>query len=128
MADKKSKGKSTAKGKSAAKGKDKSAKGKDGAASDDVLRVAGHPVAARSVRVMKGWGGVLAFVVTFWLSWSLGVPFYWSALRAVLAGAIGYVVVWTCAVTFWRHMLVAQVEAARMKAMGVGPGSAEPKP
>jgi hypothetical protein len=97
------------------KGKDKKAKGKD--ASSDVLRVAGHPRAARSVRTTKGWGGLIAFVLTFWLSWNLGVPFYWSALRAVLAGAIGYLVAWGCAVTVWRHVLLAQVEAARVVAM-----------
>ncbi len=99
------------------KGKDAGKKGKAGAASDDVLRVASHPRAARSIRTLKGWGGLVAFLVTFWLSWNSGVPFYWSALRAVLGGAIGYVVVWACAVTAWRQLLVAQVEAARMQAM-----------
>jgi hypothetical protein len=123
MADAK-KSKKPAKGKPAAKGKSKG-KGKDAAAaSDDVLRIAGHPKAARSVRAMKGWGGLLAFLLTFWLSWNSGVPFYWSALRAVGAGAIGYMVAWGCAVTVWRHVLLAQVEAARMDAMGAA--AAEP--
>jgi hypothetical protein len=100
-----------------AKGKaDKGKKGK-GAGGDDVLRVASHPRAARSVRMIKGWGGMLGFLVTFALSKKSGVPFYWCALRGVLGGAIGFIVAWTCAVTVWRNLLVAQVEAARMQAM-----------
>jgi hypothetical protein len=111
-----------AKSKKDKKGKDKGkGKGKGAAAgSGDVLRVAGHPRAARSVRTLKGWGGLIAFLLTFWLSWKSGVPFYWSALRAVLAGAIGYVVAWGCAVTVWRYLLIAQVEAARIQLMGSG--------
>jgi hypothetical protein len=120
MADKKAKAKAKDKGKAKGKG---AAKGGGGA---DVLRVASHPRAARSIRTLKGWGGLLCFLVTFWLSKKSGVPFYWCALRAVLGGMVGFVVVWACAVTTWRHLLVAQVEAARMAAMAAAADQAGP--
>jgi len=81
----------------------------------DVLRVAGHPRAAGSVRTIKGWAGLAGFVVTFWLSWNAGSPFYWTSLRAVVGGIVCYLVAWACALTVWRNILLAEVEAARVK-------------
>jgi hypothetical protein len=92
--------------------KDKKDKGSEAAATN-VLRIAGHPRAARSVRTIKGWAGLAGFAVTLWLSLQAGTPFYWASVRAVIAGFVAYVVAWACAVTVWRNLLLAQVEAAR---------------
>jgi hypothetical protein len=114
MADKKK-----AKGKAPAKSKDKD-KGKGKGDASDGLRVMSIPRAARSIHTAKAWGGLFGFFVVLFLSKRSGVPFYWSAIRAVLGGMAGYVAAWACAVTVWRELLVAQIEARRQEAISSG--------
>src|SRR5579859_3896108 len=111
------KGKAPAKGK---EGKDK--KGK--AASSGGLSVASHPRAAASVRQIKGWGGLLAFGVTAYLSLSHGVAPDVAGLRALGAGIAGYIVSYGCAVAVWRQLMIAEVRA-RIEASRPKPAPAE---
>ena len=100
-----------AKNKSDAKGKkakgDKKAKGAAGGIS-----VAGHPRAAAQVRRAKGFGGVTFFLITGYLSYRAQVPPDQVALRALIGGIGGYLLAWMCAVTVWRHLVLAELRAA----------------
>lgn len=100
--------------KDADKGKNKKDKKKDkkgAGASSAGLSVAGHPRAAAQVRKAKGWGGLAAFVITAYLSFSHGATPDVAGMRALAAGVLGYVVAWACAVMVWRQLMVAELRA-----------------
>ena len=120
--EKPAKAKAAKKGKPAAKGKGEKGAGKSKGKKADTaggLSVASHPRASASVRRSKGWGGLIAFGLTAYLSLSHGVAPDVAGVRALGAGIAGYVVSWGCAVAVWRQLMVAEVrariEAARPK-------------
>jgi hypothetical protein len=100
-----------AKNKSDAKGKkakgDKKAKRAAGGIS-----VAGHPRAAAQVRRAKGFGGVLFFLITAFLSYRAQVPPDQVLMRALVGGIGGYLLAWMCSVTVWRQLVLAELKAA----------------
>jgi hypothetical protein len=73
--------------------------------------VAAHPRASYQVRRAKGWGGLIGFGLAAYLSHKAGVPTIDLGIRAVLAGLAGYMLAWACAVTVWRHLVVAELRA-----------------
>lgn len=91
------------------KGK-KDKKGKGAAASGP--SVAGHPRASYQVRRAKGWGGIAGFAIAAYVSHKAGVPTFDVGLRAIVAGMVGYMLAWACAVTVWRHLVLAELRAA----------------
>jgi hypothetical protein len=95
-----------------AKGKDKKAKGKKTGATAASPSVAGHPRARAQVRRAKGWGGLAGFGIAAYLSMKAGVPAADAGLRALAAGVAGYMLAWACAVTVWRHLVIAELRAA----------------
>jgi hypothetical protein len=101
------------------KSKDKK-KGKKGEADAeaDGLSVATHPRARAQVRRAKGWGGLIGFGITCYLSLKAGVPVPQTGMRALAAGVAGYLVAWACAVSVWRHLVLAELRAAVEAAHG----------
>ena len=97
--------------------KGKNAKGKKGAATggEREIRLSKHPRAQRQIARLKSWGGLAGFGIAAWASASNGAPFLDMAIRAVMWGAISYVVVWALAVQVWRHVAVAEVRAAERR-------------
>jgi hypothetical protein len=122
----------------AKKGKDKSKGGKKQdkkgtAAASSAISVAAHPRAAAAVKRAKGFGGVGGFALAAYLSHKAGVPAAQVGARALVAGIAGYIVAWACAVTVWRHLVMAEfraaVESGRMKLQPAPTaGTAEPVP
>lgn len=100
--DKKAKGKKPA---DKSKGKPK----KEKAAADGGLSIATHPRAGAYVRRAKGWGGLAGFGIAAFLSLRAGVPADQAGLRAIAAGMAGYMLAWACAVTVWRHLVIAEM-------------------
>jgi hypothetical protein len=100
-------------GKKDKKGK-KGKKGNADAASGP--SVAGHPRASYQVRRAKGWGGIAGFAIAAYLSHKAGVPTVDIGLRAIAAGMVGYMLAWACAVTIWRHLVLAELRAAHEQA------------
>jgi hypothetical protein len=92
----------------------KAKKGKGEAASGPSL--AAHPRASYQVRRAKGWGGIAAFAIAAYLSYKAGVPTADIGLRAIVAGIVGYMLAWACAVTIWRHLVLAELRAAHERA------------
>ena len=74
--------------------------------------VAAHPRASQQVRRAKGWGGVAGFGIAAYLSHKAGVPIVDLGLRAIIAGMVGYLLAWACAVTVWRQLVLAELRAA----------------
>lgn len=74
--------------------------------------VANHPRARYQVRRAKGWGGIAGFVIAGYLSYKAGVPTFDVGLRALVFGIVGYMLSWMCAVTVWRHLVLAELRAA----------------
>jgi hypothetical protein len=91
--------------------KDKKKKGADGA-SGAGPSVANHPRARYQVRRAKGWGGIAGFAIAGYLSYKAGVPTFDVGLRALVFGMVGYMLAWMCAVTVWRHLVLAELRAA----------------
>ena len=98
-------------------GKDKSKgakkKAKTGAAgASEAISVAAHPRAAAAVKRAKGFGGLGGFALAAYVSHKAGVPADQVGLRALAVGIAGYFVAWACAVTVWRHLVLAEFKAA----------------
>ncbi len=89
--------------------KGRGARGKDAATTGP--SVATHPRAAGQVRRAKGLGGLAGFAIAAYLSLRAGVPADQAGLRALAAGVAGYMLAWACAVTVWRHLVVAELRA-----------------
>lgn len=81
------------------------------------VRVADHPRALRQIRRAKGLGGLGAFALVALLSLRAGVPPFDAGVRALAFGVGGYVVAWALAVHAWRHLAVAELRAARVRAL-----------
>jgi hypothetical protein len=98
-----------------AKGSDKKAKkgkkGKGAADGSGGPSIAAHPRASYQVRRAKGWGGIAGFGIAAYLSYKAGVPTADLGLRAIVAGLVGYMLAWACAVTVWRHLVLAELRA-----------------
>jgi hypothetical protein len=99
--------------------KDKKGKGKADASAGP--SVAAHPRASYQVRKAKGWGGMAGFGIAAYLSYKAGVPTVDLGLRAIIAGMVGYMLAWACAVTVWRQLMLAELRAVTERAAGPKP-------
>ncbi len=73
------------------------------------------------MRRAKGWGGIAGFAIAAYLSHKAGVPTVDVGLRAIVAGMVGYMLAWACAVTVWRHLVLAELRAALDRASDPDP-------
>ena len=89
----------------------KGKKGKGEAGATAGPSVASHPRASYQVRRAKGWGGLAGFAIAAYLSHKAGVPTFDTGIRAIAAGLAGYMLAWACAVTVWRHLVLAELRA-----------------
>jgi hypothetical protein len=90
-------------------------KGKDKGGASSAAQgpsVFNHPRARYQVRRAKGWGGIAGFAVAAYLGYQAGIPTVDVGERALAAGIVGYMLAWACAVTVWRHLVLAELKAA----------------
>lgn len=95
-------------------GKDKNKKDGKGKHKKDKApagSLASHPRAAVQIRRAKGWGGLAGFLIAAYLSLKASVPPDLIGLRAVAAGAAGYMLGWACSVAIWRQLVIAEMRA-----------------
>jgi len=90
----------------------KSKKAKKGDAPSGVVTVAAHPRAKASIRRTRARIALFAFVVVLLLSLDGGVTGQEAALRALLAGIVGNLIGWACALALWRQIVVQEVRLA----------------
>jgi hypothetical protein len=94
----------------------KKKKQKNGGAAEApslVVSVAAHPRARASVRRTRARTGLAAFVIVGLLCLKAGVPGQEAALRALIAGIVGNLIGWACAVAVWRSLVMAELKLAR---------------
>jgi hypothetical protein len=87
----------------------KAKKTKKGDAPSDVVTVAHHPRAKASIRRTRARTALFAFVLVLFLSYQGGVPGQEAVLRALLAGIVGNLLAWACALALWRQIVVQEV-------------------
>lgn len=80
------------------------------------IRLCDHPRASRQIELARGWGGIGAFAFVGLVSLQTGLPPLSAGFRALLAGVLGYFAGWALAVLVWRHLAVAEADAARASA------------
>ena len=76
------------------------------------VSVAAHPRARASVRRIRAWTALAAFGIVLFLSLSASVPGQEAVLRALVAGLVGNVAGWACALAVWRQLVLAEVKVA----------------
>ena len=78
---------------------------------ENMVAVSNHPRARRQLRLAKGWGGLLGFVIVAGVSVRSGLPVSEAGIRALAGGLVAYLVVWAGAVYVWRQLVVAEAQA-----------------
>ena len=91
------------------KEKEDKKKGGDGAA--DGVSVAAHPRAKASIRRTRARTALAAFVIVLLFSHSAGVTDQEAVMRAVVAGLVGNLIGWACALAIWRQIVVQEVRS-----------------
>jgi hypothetical protein len=76
--------------------------------------VAAHPKAARQVARAKGWGGLVGFLLSGYLSLPTDT-FAGAILRALVGGSICYLAAWAGAVFVWRRLVMLEYAGARAR-------------
>ena len=76
------------------------------------ISVAAHPRARQSIRRTRAWVALGAFGLVLFLSLSSGVPGQEAALRALIAGLIGNLAGYACALAVWRALIMAELKVA----------------
>ena len=82
---------------------------------DEFVRISSHPRAQAQIKRAKAIGGLVGFVLGFWLGSKAGLPAWDTGARALAGGIAGYVLVWLAAVQIWRQLAVAEFRAAEKK-------------
>jgi uncharacterized membrane protein YccC len=76
------------------------------------VSVAAHPRARASIRRTRARTALAAFAIVLFLSLNSGVPGQEAAVRALVAGLVGNLVGWACAIAVWRSLVVAELKVA----------------
>ncbi len=79
------------------------------------MRLSEHPRARAGIRRAKGAAGLAAFLIVGLLSLRANLPEGDAAVRALLGGIVAYFVGWAVAVTVWKQIALAELEAARRR-------------
>jgi type VI protein secretion system component VasK len=74
------------------------------------VSVAAHPRARASIRRTRARTALVAFAIVLYLSLSSGVPGEEAAVRALIAGLVGNLMGWACALVVWRALVLAEIK------------------
>jgi hypothetical protein len=91
-------------------------------AAGTAISVSAHPRAKASVRRIRARTALAAFAIVLFICLNGSVPPQEAFLRALLAGLVGNLVGWACALAVWRSLIMAELKVAtdahqaRMKA------------
>ena len=79
------------------------------------MRLTEHPRASSGIRRAKGGAGLAAFVLVVLLSLRAGLTPDDALLRALPVAVVAYLLAWAAAITIWRQLALAELEAARAR-------------
>lgn len=74
------------------------------------VTVAAHPRARASIRRTRARTALAAFAIVLFMSLNSGVPAEEAAIRALVAGLVGNLVGWACALAVWRSLVMAELK------------------
>jgi hypothetical protein len=77
-----------------------------------VISIAAHPRARASIRKIRARTAIAAFAIVLIMSHRSGVPGQEAVLRALLAGLLGNLAGWGCAVAVWRQLMLGELRRA----------------
>jgi hypothetical protein len=89
-----------------------SKKKQEAAPAPEAVSVAAHPRARGSIRRTRARTALAAFAIVLFLSLNSGVPGQEAAVRALIAGLVGNLLGWACALAVWRSLVLAELKAA----------------
>jgi hypothetical protein len=87
-------------------------KEKKGGAPEGAISVSAHPRARASIRRTRARTALAAFAIVLFICLSGSVPPQEAFLRALLAGLVGNLVGWACALAVWRSLIMAELKVA----------------
>jgi hypothetical protein len=73
------------------------------------ISIEAHPRARASIRKIRARTAIAAFALVLILSHRSGVPGQEAVLRALIAGLLGNLAGWGCAVAVWRQLMLAEL-------------------
>ena len=82
------------------------------AAAPAGVSLAAHPRARASIRRTRARTALVVFGLVLFLSLKSGVPGQEAALRALVAGLVGNLAAWACALAVWRALVLAELRVA----------------
>src|ERR671914_2275174 len=94
------------------KKKNKKGEGEAPGTAARAVSVAAHPRARASIRRTRARTALVAFALVLFLCLNAGVPAQEAALRALVAGLVGNLFAWACALAFWRSLVLAELKVA----------------
>jgi hypothetical protein len=92
--------------------KKKDKKDADAPDAPKAVSVAAHPRARASIRRTRARTALAAFAIVLLLSLNSGVPEQEAAVRALIAGLVGNLLGWACALGVWRSLVMAELKVA----------------
>jgi len=92
-----------------------SKKKKDAGVPDKAVTITAHPRARGSIRRIRARTALAAFAIVLFLSLNSGVPGQEAAVRALVAGLVGNLAGWACALAVWRSLVIAELKVAGAK-------------
>jgi hypothetical protein len=81
------------------------------------VSIANHPRARVSIRRARAHVALVAFGLVLFLGLRAGVPGPDAVIRALLAGVVGNLAAWAIGLVLWKHILIAEVQAAHSRRM-----------
>lgn len=87
----------------------KKKKDKGAEAPANAVSVAAHPRARASIRRTRARTALVTFGLVLYMSLSSDVSGPEAAMRAVVAGLVGNLAGWACALAVWRQIVVQEV-------------------
>jgi hypothetical protein len=95
------------------KKKDSKADAKPAENGREAVRLSAHPRAMASIRRVRAWCGLIGFGLVTILSLRSGLLLPDAVLRGLLGGAVAQFAGWFVAITLWRKVALAELDAAR---------------
>jgi hypothetical protein len=90
----------------------KTKKGAAPEAAGTVISVGAHPRAHASIRRTRARTALAAFAIVLFICLNGSVPPQEAFLRALVAGLVGNLVGWACALAVWRSLIMAELKVA----------------
>ena len=74
--------------------------------------IAGHPRAKLAIRRARSRAAFVVFLLVLLFGHKAGLSWFDATWRALVAGLAANLIAWRCAISVWRHIIVAELRQA----------------